>query len=174
MKIKSKKRLLSIIVCAVVVVLGAAAWTAWSLAPSYCTDPFPDLKKQTPCRSYYDRQGKLLHIERTYDYQLRFDIPLEQISQEAIDVILAAEDSHFYEHNGVNLQAVARAAWQNLTNRRIISGASTISMQLVSIARPRKRSFKTKFIQAAEARKMEKLHSKREILTEYLNRIPFG
>ena len=174
MKIKSKKRLLSIIVCAVVVIFSVAAWTAWSLAPSYCTDPFPDLKKQTPCRSYYDRQGKLLHIERTYDYQWRFDIPLEQISQEAIDVILAAEDAHFYKHNGVNLHAVARAAWQNLTNRRIISGASTITMQLVSIARPRKRSFKTKFIQAAEARKMEKLHSKREILTEYLNRIPFG
>ena len=173
-KIKHKKRICIMAVCAVVALFGAAAWTAWSLAPSYCTDPFPDLKKQTPCRSYYDRQGKLLHIERTYDYQWRFDIPLEQISQEAIDVILAAEDAHFYEHNGVDLRSVMRAAWQNITNRRIISGASTITMQLVSIARPRKRSFKTKFIQAAEARKMEKLHSKREILTEYLNRIPFG
>ena len=162
------------VVCAAAALFSAAAWTAWSLAPSFCSDPFTDLKKQTPCRSYYDRQGKLLHIERTYDYQWRFDIPLEQISQEAVDVILAAEDAHFYNHNGVDLQAVARAAWQNLTSGRIISGASTISMQLVSIARPRKRSFKTKFIQAAEARKMEKLHSKREILTEYLNRIPFG
>ena len=162
------------VVCAAAALFGAAAWTAWSLAPSFCSDPFTDLKKQTPCRSYYDRQGKLLHIERTYDYQWRFDIPLEQISQEAVDVILAAEDARFYDHNGVDLQAVARAAWQNLTSGRIISGASTISMQLVSIARPRKRSFKTKFIQAAEARKMEKLHSKREILTEYLNRIPFG
>ncbi len=111
------------IVCAAAALFGAAAWTAWSLAPSFCSDPFTDLKKQTPCRSYYDRQGKLLHIERTYDYQWRFDIPLEQISQEAVDVILAAEDAHFYDHNGVDLQAVARATWQNLTSGRIISGA---------------------------------------------------
>ncbi len=85
------------VVCAAAALFGAAAWTAWSLAPSFCSDPFTDLKKQTPCRSYYDRQGKLLHIERTYDYQWRFDIPLEQISQEAVDVILAAEDARFYE-----------------------------------------------------------------------------
>ncbi|MBP5673295.1 MAG: penicillin-binding protein 1C [Victivallales bacterium] len=174
MKIKKRTRIWLIAVCATFVILGSAAWMAWRLAPNYCTDPFPELKAQTPCRVYRDRHGKLLYIERTYDYQWRFDIPLEDISQEAIDVILAAEDASFYKHNGVNLQAVARAAWQNLTNRRIISGASTISMQLVSIARPRKRSFKNKFIQAAEARKMEQLHSKREILTEYLNRIPFG
>ena len=174
MKTRKRTHFWLITACAAFALCGCAAWTAWLFAPNYCTDPFPELKVQTPCRVYRDKHGKLLYIERTYDYQWRFDIPLEEISRDAIDVILAAEDANFYRHNGVNLCAVVRAAWQNLTNRRIISGASTISMQLVSIARPRKRSFKTKFIQAAEARKMEKLHSKREILTEYLNRIPFG
>ena len=155
--------------------LPAAGIAVWIAAPYAVDDPMTALARQTPCRVWTDRAGRILWNERTYDARWCFPVPLDRISPHAVRVILAAEDASFYSHSGVDHAAVCRAFWQNLSSARRISGASTISMQLAGMALPPGRhDLKRKFLQAVLARKMEKLHTKEEILTQYLNRIPFG
>ena len=158
--------------CAALLVAG---WAVWIVAPYCVDDPMDALARQTPVRTWTDRNGYVLWHERTYDAQWRFPVPLRRISPHAVRVILAAEDAAFYDHSGVDYAAVCRALRQNLVSGRRISGASTISMQLAGMALPPGRhDLKRKFLQAVLARKMEKRHTKEKILEEYLNRIPFG
>lgn len=147
---------------------------AWCIAPYCVEDPLPTLLKRSPATLYTDANGHLLYAHSGYDAQWRFDVPLERISPDAIRATLIAEDADFYKHAGVDYGALARAFWQNLTSGKIISGASTISMQVASLAIGRKRSIWSKFLQAARARKMERLHPKEEILAAYLNHAPYG
>jgi len=155
--------------------LPAAGGLVWGVAPCFVDDPMIVLARQTPCRVWTDRNSHVLWNERTYDARWCFPVPLDRISPHVVRVILAAEDASFYSHSGVDYNAVCRALWQNLSSARRISGASTISMQLAGMALPPGRhDLKRKFLQAALARKMERRHAKEEILTEYLNRIPFG
>ena len=166
---------LTIAAAAAAAVFFLALWGAWIIAPYCVDDPMTALSRQTPVRSWVDRSGKLLWNERTYAAEWRFPVPLSRISPHAVRVILAAEDAHFYRHSGVDYGAIARAAWQNLVSGKRLSGASTISMQLAGMALPPgKHDLKRKFVQAALARKLERCHTKDEILAEYLNRIPFG
>ena len=116
-----------------------------------------------------------MFYETTHDYEWRFPVTLDEIAPCAVDIMLSAEDYAFYEHGGVDYSAILRALWQDILNLKIISGASTITMQLAGFAlvdhRP---SLIRKFKQAAMARRLEQLYTKDEILTEYLNRIPCG
>jgi len=93
-----------------------------------------------------------------------------------VHALLAAEDKRFYSHGGVDLVATARAAWGNITSRRIISGASTLTQQLVKVSAEttQPRSIRVKIIEALQARRLEMTWSKPEILTAYLNRVSFG
>ena len=150
------------------------ALIAWFIAPWCVADPLPQLLERAPATLYVDAEGKPLYAHSGYDAQWRFDVTLEAISADAIRATLIAEDADFYHHAGIDYGALARAFWQNLTSFRIVSGASTISMQVASLATGRKRSLWSKFLQAARARKMERLHSKTEILTAYLNHAPYG
>lgn len=103
-------------------------------------------------------------------------VSLEQIPRDLIDATVAAEDKRFWDHCGVDFPAIARAAKDAVLNRRAVSGASTISQQLIKItthpARPR--NLKTKAIEAISARKLEMFHDKDWILEAYLNRLPYG
>ena len=147
----------------------------WLLVPGFAGDPLAELKNQTPVRVYLDRNGEEVYLERTYDAQWRFHTPLSGIPDSVIRVILAAEDADFFQHSGVDYPAVLRAFRQNLFHSRIVSGASTITMQLASMTDPdRSRTIFRKLRQMIRARRIEQLYSKEQILEEYLNRIPFG
>lgn len=151
--------------------VGYAIWTA---LPHFCDPADVELAKQTPVRTYYDREGQILLQEPTYDWQWRLDVPLEEVSPEARRVLLGIEDNRFAEHDGVDRWAILRACWANLRFARITSGASTITMQLVGMVLGRERTLARKLRQAACARRLEWRRSKRWILENYLNRIPFG
>ncbi len=147
----------------------------WFFAPRFLPDPMERIRQKTPVHTWRDRNGKIFYQERTFDYEWRFPVPLQSISPETIQIMLAAEDAGFYRHHGVDYRAVFRAFTQNLAAGKIISGASTISMQLAGSADPKKkRTYPGKILQALAARRLEQLHSKEEILEEYLNRIPCG
>ncbi len=88
--------------------------------------------------------------------------------------IVAAEDARFFSHNGVRLESVLRSIRQNVTAFRRISGASTITMQTVRLIKPHKRSFLNKIFEAFKAFRLERAMTKEEILSQYLNRAPFG
>ena len=88
--------------------------------------------------------------------------------------MVAAEDRRFWTHPGVDALAIARAIGQNLLFGRRISGASTLSTQVIRMMEPRDRTLTTKGIEAFRALQLERRHGKREILAGYLNRAPFG
>ncbi len=87
---------------------------------------------------------------------------------------LAAEDKRFWRHPGVDWRAYTRAAWGWLRHRHVVSGGSTITLQLVKMAQPRPRNLRSKIIEAAQALRLEQVWPKERILTEYLNRLDYG
>jgi penicillin-binding protein 1C len=90
-------------------------------------------------------------------------------------MLVAYEDQRFYDHHGVDPWALLRSAWQLASNGRIVSGASTLSMQVARLIEPRAdRSFSAKFLQAARALQIERRLDKAEILDLYLNIAPYG
>ena len=91
-----------------------------------------------------------------------------------VKAIVAVEDGDFWNHRGVRPLSIARAFFQNLLYRRRISGASTITMQTVRLIRPHKKGYAAKWREAFEAMKMERSHDKLWIISQYLNRAPFG
>jgi penicillin-binding protein 1C len=88
--------------------------------------------------------------------------------------VVAAEDQRFWSHPGVDVLAVARSCKQSATALRRVSGASTLSMQLIRLSCPRPRTLMTKGIEAFRALQMERQLPKAEIISLYLNRAPFG
>ena len=163
------------VAAAAFLISAAGCLAAWFVAPYCMKDPMIRLREITPAHTYLDRNGRPVFYETTHDYEWRFPVTLDEIAPCAVSVMLSAEDYAFYEHGGVDYSAILRALWQDIRNLKIISGASTITMQLAGFAlvdhRP---SLVRKFKQAAMARRLEQLHTKEEILTEYLNRIPCG
>jgi len=98
----------------------------------------------------------------------------DELPADVIKAIVYKEDKYFYWHFGVNPVALARAFVQNTFSGEVKSGASTITMQVVRMLEPRPRTFKSKLIEAFRALQLEMYHSKKEILTLYLNHAPYG
>ena len=90
------------------------------------------------------------------------------------NAFIAAEDERFYSHNGFDFKAAMRALRDNLREGRIVSGASTISQQVVRLIYPHERTYKDKIIEIFRSGRLEENFSKEEILEQYLNRVPMG
>lgn len=104
----------------------------------------------------------------------RYPIKLDDVSPYYLEALINYEDRWFYQHHGVNPLSIARAAWQNISNGRIVSGGSTISMQVARLLSPHERTMAGKIKQLWHTLQLEWYLSKEEILTLYLNRAPFG
>lgn len=121
-----------------------------------------------------DSTGRLLCARIATDGQWRFP-ELQQVPEKFAASILTFEDQRFYHHPGIDLLAVARAIRQNLEKKRIVSGASTLTMQLIRLSRKGKpRTLTQKFIEAIWALRAEVRYSKQEILALYASYAPFG
>ncbi|MCC7064804.1 MAG: transglycosylase domain-containing protein [Planctomycetes bacterium] len=88
--------------------------------------------------------------------------------------ILAAEDERFLAHGGVDWAAILRAGVSNLQAGRIVSGASTLTMQVVRIVEPRPRTFFAKFVEVLRARQLERTLDKEAIASVWLQQVPLG
>ena len=104
----------------------------------------------------------------------RYPVQTSEVSPYYLDALLTYEDRWFYQHPGVNPLALARATWQNLTGTRVVSGGSTLSMQVARLLDPHSRTFRGKLRQLWRTVQLEWHLSKAEILNLYLNRAPFG
>ena len=104
----------------------------------------------------------------------RYPVQTGEVSPYYLDALLTYEDRWFYQHPGVNPLALARATWQNLTGARVVSGGSTLSMQVARLLDPHSRTFHGKLRQLWRTAQLEWHLSKAEILNLYLNRAPFG
>ncbi|MGV1906020.1 penicillin-binding protein 1C [Agrobacterium cavarae] len=122
-----------------------------------------------------DADGNLLRAFATPDGRWRLQTTAAEVDPQFIKMLIAYEDQRFYDHHGVDIQALGRSSWQLLTNGRIVSGASTLSMQVARLIEPRvDRSFSAKFRQMLRAVQIERRLSKDQILELYLNIAPYG
>jgi penicillin-binding protein 1C len=121
-----------------------------------------------------DRSGQVLLQVVGEDDHWRFPVSLGQVSPWLIQATIAAEDERFYSHAGVDLVAVGRASLQNLQSQQVVSGASTLTMQLCRMLDPRPRSLTAKLIESVRSLQAERQLSKTEILEHYLNLAPYG
>ena len=121
-----------------------------------------------------DRQGDLLRTLPLASGGRAKWLPLDEIPVELVDAVLAGEDRRFFEHRGVDPVGVGRAALLAARHGRILSGASTITMQLARMLEPHRKSLPGKLWEMLEALRLERATSKREILEQYLNRAYFG
>lgn len=121
-----------------------------------------------------DRFGIPLRETRAADGSRRRWVALDAIDPDLIAAFLAMEDRRFHDHSGVDVRAVARAAVANFRAGRVVSGASTITMQLVRLLRPTGRGWTDKIGQALWALRLERQLDKHTILEQYLNRVPLG
>ncbi|WP_236324779.1 peptidoglycan glycosyltransferase PbpC [Pseudomonas poae] len=104
----------------------------------------------------------------------RYPVQTGEVSPYYLDALLTYEDRWFYEHPGVNPLSLVRATWQNLTGARVVSGGSTLSMQVARLLDPHSRTWHGKLRQLWRTAQLEWHLSKEQILNLYLNRAPFG
>lgn len=122
----------------------------------------------------FDRNQELLRAFTSSDEMWRIWTPLNKISPELQKFLLAYEDKWFYSHPGINPLAIIRAAGQNLKNGRIISGGSTITMQIARMMEPKERTLRNKIIEAFRTLQLEYYFTKDELLEIYFNIAPYG
>ncbi|MGD2295089.1 MAG: penicillin-binding protein 1C, partial [Candidatus Aminicenantes bacterium] len=121
-----------------------------------------------------DRQNVLLREVLSDEGGCCRWVELEQIAPDLIAATIAAEDRNFYNHLGINCVAIMRAFFQNIKSGRIVSGASTITQQLIRNLYHFRRTIFSKIHEAWLALRLENTLSKEEILVQYLNRISYG
>lgn len=138
-------------------------------------DPVQRLQTRLAHRRVTDRHDHTLRYLPDSKGDLCHPVNLDNVPEDVVHAFLAAEDSHFYSHPGLNPLAVVRAAWHNLRAGRVVSGGSTITQQLIRrIELPTKRSLSIKFREAVQSLRLEWSLSKAEILSAYLNLVPLG
>jgi penicillin-binding protein 1C len=160
--------------CVLLAAVPLLAYLAFALAVAWI--PYPRATEKLPAASTIieDRNGIELAAFAAADGQWRLPLTQEQVSPYLLQAIVAAEDSRFFQHHGVDWKSVAGATWQDLIHLRVVRGASTISMQVQHLRRPQPRGLVNKALQTVRAEQLERRESKNQILLEYVNRAPFG
>lgn len=152
----------------VAIVAAAAAPAAWRRLTAPLDRPVG------PSLTVADRDGRALRVFLSPDQSWRLPAEPERIDKSYLAMLLAIEDKRFPDHPGVDPLAAARAAWQMLAAGRVVSGASTLTMQTVRLLDPRPRTLGAKLLEAARALLLEARLGKREILARYLTLAPYG
>ncbi|PCJ62067.1 MAG: penicillin-binding protein 1C [Planctomycetota bacterium] len=136
--------------------------------------PFSKLNIHGESLHIYSDNNELLHIFTNEREDYVIELKYHEISPWLIKATIAAEDKRFYSHCGVDFIALLRACGQNIWNAKRISGASTLTMQLVRMSLGRKRTITSKIIESFYALQVDFQLDKAEILNHYLNYAPYG
>ena len=151
--------------------LAALAGAAWV----YSLGPPPLGKDLETSHAVLDREGKLLRAYATSEGRWRLPATEKDVDPRFLKLLFAYEDKRFYEHYGVDLLALGRAALQFTSSGHIVSGGSTITMQVARLLEPREhRSLGAKLRQITRALELEHALSKNEIISLYLTLAPYG
>jgi len=122
-----------------------------------------------------DRDGRLLRPFTLPDGRWRLPATTHDVDPRYLRMLIAYEDARLYEHRGVDARALLRAAAQRLWRGRIVSGGSTLTMQVARLIEPREeRTLAAKLRQIARALEIERAVGKRGVLDRYLMLAPFG
>lgn len=139
-------------------------------------DPYPIhlLDRFDESRQVYAADGTLLRMVPTEEGERRIHLPLAAFSPHVKAAVTAAEDRRFGEHSGVDPLAVVRAGYRSVVRGRIVSGASTLHMQLARIVEPHGRNLTGKLLEMRRARQLARRLSDDAVLEAYLNLAPFA
>ncbi|MDJ1185798.1 penicillin-binding protein 1C [Roseofilum casamattae] len=133
-----------------------------------------DIAQTDGAIEFTDRYGLPLGTLLTRDRDRTAVVPLEQISPTFIQAIIAAEDKRYYHHGAIDVVAIARAVLEAMQAREIVSGASTITMQLARMLHPTPRTLPNKVGEIWTSWRLTAGMNKDEILAAYINRLPMG
>lgn len=152
--------------------LGAGLVTGlWALDRAFP----PDLSRyHATAQVVADREGRPLRIFLSADEMLRLPVPADEVDRRYLEMLIAYEDKRFHSHIGVDGLALLRALGQLARHGRVVSGASTLTMQTARLLEPRPRTLGAKLIEMARALQLEWRYDKEEILGFYLTLAPFG
>jgi len=155
---------------------GAAALIAAACAAfAYSLGPAPLGQELAYSHVVLDREGKLLRAYATPEGRWRLPATVNDVDPRFLKMLFAYEDKRFYQHYGVDPKALLRAAFQFATTGHIVSGGSTITMQVARLLEPRReRSLEAKLHQIVRALELEHALSKDQIVSLYLTLAPYG
>jgi hypothetical protein len=163
-----RRVLAGIAVAAAAVPVAVMVWIAWPLPPELrAPQPVPSI-------TLVDRSGMPLRTTRSPGGERGGWLPIDEMDADVISAFIAAEDQRFFRHRGIDGRALVRAVRDNVRHRRVVSGASTISMQTARLLRGTGRNSRGKVAQALWALRLEAHLDKHAILERYLNRVPLG
>ncbi len=134
----------------------------------------PDMSAPQYSTRVLDRYGETLRLFTTDEGYWRLPVTLDQVDGDFQRLLLAYEDQRFYQHGGVDPLSMSRALLQFLSRGRVVSGGSTITMQLVRLLEPRPRTLQSKLVEIFRAWQIESRYSKQQILQRYLELAPYG
>lgn len=163
--------------------LVTVAWLSWAALWSWLREEVgqPDEAFADDWYSGHrvlDREGRLLRELPGELGRRGRSVPLAELGDRIVAATVVSEDARFFEHDGVDGSAIVRAAGQNLRHGRVVSGASTITQQLVKLldtrGQPGQRTPWVKLREAARAANLDEALAKEEILQAYLDRLPYG
>lgn len=158
-------------IAGVLVAGGAVAFGLWIRAQP----PLPRADTLTYSIEVVDRGGRLLRPYVTGEGRWRLKAELDDVDPRYLDMLIAYEDKRFRSHVGIDPLALIRAAWQLALHGEIVSGASTITMQVARLLEPRtERTLTAKLRQMMRAVELERAMIKDDILALYLSLAPYG
>ncbi|HET7000392.1 MAG TPA: transglycosylase domain-containing protein, partial [Puia sp.] len=134
--------------------------------------PLPDKIEYATC--ILDDRGEVVHSFLPGDQQWRMKLDRNELTPLLENTILFKEDKYFFYHPGINPVAMLKSLAGNIMHGKILSGASTISMQVARALEPKRRTWFNKLLEVFRAEQLELKYSKQEILGLYLNLIPYG
>ena len=151
-----------------------AAWVGAVLVLDRAFPPPLGALERPAAVAVLDGDGQPLRLFLPADDKWRLPVTLDELPPELPAAVIAAEDSRFFRHPGVDPLAILRASWQNLRAGRVVSGGSTLTMQLARMADPAPRTLAAKLREAVRALQLERRFSKRRLLEMYLDLAPYG
>lgn len=166
-----------IVVLAVVVIVPAVAISVGYISYQFIATggELPAEKPQPEANTSYIYAADGTLIGSFKGAETRTVVPTDAVSNNMKIATVAAEDHNFYKHKGVDLPSIVRAGWENITNKEITQGGSTITQQLAkNVYTSGDKTFNRKAKETVIASQLEKEFSKDEILTKYLNTVYFG
>lgn len=166
---RRRKLVVAAVLLTATALFGAAV--LWGTAMSL---PLPERLRDRHSTVVEYGNGLPAHVFLSEDERWRIGVSLDDVDPAYVDALVRFEDKRFHSHWGVDPIAVLRAAWLNVTFGRRMSGASTLTMQLVRVLEPRERTYVSKAIEAFRAWQIELRMDKDEILAAYLTYAPYG
>ncbi|MFA5949128.1 MAG: penicillin-binding protein 1C [Hyphomicrobium sp.] len=162
------------LVATVLGVLTFAAWGGLQLAVARL-DPLPLADANQSSVTVLDRENRLLRAFTTTDGRWRLPVEVGEVDPHYLAILMAYEDKRFYEHGGVDYLAYARAGYLLARHGRLLSGGSTLTMQVARLLEGKhERTGLGKLRQIVRAKQLEAYLTKTEILKLYLRLAPFG